>query len=52
MLDWAGKQSYIALAIMMTAAALIGINSGPIKGFGFDKVQKILEEENLLEDGP
>ncbi len=51
MLDWAGKQTYIALANMMTAAALIGIDSCPIEGFSFDEVQKILEEENLLEDG-
>ena len=51
MLDWAGKQTYIALANMMTAAALIGIDSCPIEGFNFDEVQKILEEENLLEDG-
>lgn len=51
MLDWAGKQTYIALANMMTAAALIGIDSCPIEGFSFDQVQKILEEENLLEDG-
>lgn len=51
MLDWAGKQTYIALANMMTTAALIGIDSCPIEGFDFDKVQKLLEEENLLEDG-
>ncbi|TCN27098.1 NAD(P)H-dependent oxidoreductase [Mesobacillus foraminis] len=51
MLDWAGKQTYIALANMMTAAALIGIDSCPIEGFDFDKVQKILSEEGLLEDG-
>ncbi|HZH58842.1 MAG TPA: NAD(P)H-dependent oxidoreductase [Metabacillus sp.] len=51
MLDWAGKQTYIALANMMTAAALIGIDSCPIEGFNFDKVQEILEEEGLLEDG-
>ncbi|MGG7620384.1 NAD(P)H-dependent oxidoreductase [Bacillus coreaensis] len=51
MLDWAGKQTYIALANMMTAAALIGIDSCPIEGFSFDQVQKILEEEDLLENG-
>lgn len=51
MLDWAGKQTYIALGNMMTAAALIGIDSCPIEGFNFDEVQRILEEENLLEDG-
>ncbi|MFS0635509.1 NAD(P)H-dependent oxidoreductase [Mesobacillus foraminis] len=51
MLDWAGKQTYIALANMMTAAALIGIDSCPIEGFDYNKVQKILSEEGLLEDG-
>ncbi|KHF40617.1 NAD(P)H-dependent oxidoreductase [Halalkalibacter okhensis] len=51
MLDWAGKQTYIALANMMTVAALIGIDSCPIEGFQLDKVQEILKEENLIEDG-
>ncbi|MDQ0252969.1 nitroreductase [Evansella vedderi] len=51
MLDWAGKQTYIALANMMTVAAFLGIDSCPIEGFQFDKVQEILDEENLLEDG-
>ena len=51
MLDWAGKQTYIALANMMTTAALLGIDSCPIEGFQMDSVQAILEEENLLEDG-
>lgn len=49
--DWASKQTYIALGNMMTAAALIGIDSCPIEGFHFDKVQEILTEEGLLEDG-
>lgn len=31
--DWAAKQTYIALANMMTAAALIGADSTPIEGF-------------------
>lgn len=49
--DWASKQTYIALANMMTAAAQIGIDSCPIEGFNFDQVQAILEEEGLLENG-
>ncbi|MGG0717900.1 NAD(P)H-dependent oxidoreductase [Robertmurraya massiliosenegalensis] len=49
--DWACKQTYIALGNMMTAAAQIGIDSCPIEGFDFDKVQAILEEAGLLEDG-
>jgi nitroreductase len=49
--DWACKQTYIALGNMMTAAALIGIDSCPIEGFDFEKVNSLLEEEGLLEDG-
>ena len=51
MFDWVSKQTYIALANMMTAAALIGIDSCPIEGFNYDKVHDILEKEGLLEDG-
>lgn len=51
MLDWAGKSTYIPFANMMTVAAFLGIDSCPIEGFHYDKVQKLLEEENLLEDG-
>lgn len=49
--DWASKQTYIALGNMMTAAALIGIDSCPIEGFNYDKAHNILEEEGLLENG-
>ncbi|MGG1518091.1 NAD(P)H-dependent oxidoreductase [Paenibacillus oryzisoli] len=49
--DWAIKQTYIALANMMTAAALIGIDSCPIEGFDIDKMNQLLDEEGLLEDG-
>lgn len=43
--DWAAKQCYIALGNMMTAAALIGIDSCPIEGFHEVKVEKVLTEE-------
>ncbi|GAB1807761.1 MULTISPECIES: NAD(P)H-dependent oxidoreductase [Priestia] len=49
--DWASKQSYIALANMMTSAAQIGIDSCPIEGFNYDQVHEILKEEGFLEDG-
>lgn len=39
---WSEKQCYIAGANMMTAAALIGIDSCPIEGFLSDKVDVIL----------
>jgi nitroreductase len=49
--DWACKQTYLALANMMTTAALLGIDSCPIEGFDFEKVQQVLAEADLLENG-
>ncbi|NGZ76283.1 NAD(P)H-dependent oxidoreductase [Saccharibacillus alkalitolerans] len=49
--DWASKQTYIALGNMMTAAAQIGIDSCPIEGFHREKLDAVLEEAGLLEDG-
>lgn len=48
--DWAAKQTYIALANMMTAAAQLGIDSCPIEGFDREKLEDILTEEHLLEN--
>jgi len=42
---WATKQTYIALGNMLTAAALIGIDSCPIEGFNPEATNKILKEE-------
>ena len=41
-LAWTAKQSYIAAANMMTAAAFIGIDSCPIEGFEKEKVEAVL----------
>ncbi len=41
-LAWTAKQSYIAAANMMTAAAVLGIDSCPIEGFEKEKVEEIL----------
>lgn len=49
--DWASKQTYIALANMMTAAAQIGVDSCPIEGFNIEKMNNLLQEEGLLQDG-
>lgn len=49
--DWSSKQTYIALGNMMTAAAMIGIDSCPIEGFDRDKLNALLAAEGLLEDG-
>ncbi|WRP07752.1 NAD(P)H-dependent oxidoreductase [Rossellomorea aquimaris] len=49
--DWAGKQTYLALGNMMTSAAQIGVDSCPIEGFDIEKMNSLLDEEGLLEDG-
>jgi nitroreductase len=45
MFDWACKQTYIAMANMMTGAAYMGIDSCPIEGFDSQKAEKFLEKE-------
>ena len=42
--DWSGKQAYIVLANMMTAGALMGIDSCPIEGFDMDLTTQTLAE--------
>lgn len=49
--DWSAKQTYIALGNMLTAAAMIGIDSTPMEGFQADNLDALLEEEGLLENG-
>jgi len=41
--DWTSKQTYIAAANMMSAAAILGIDSCPIEGFEKDNLEKLLE---------
>ena len=43
--DWASKQAYIALANMMTSAALVGIDSCPIEGFHQEEAEALLKEK-------
>ncbi len=43
--DWAAKQTYIALGNMLTAAALVGIDSCPIEGFHQKNAEKLLQEK-------
>lgn len=47
--DWASKQTYIAMANMMTAAAMMGIDSCPIEGFNRQAVEEILIQHNVLD---
>ncbi|MFN3544478.1 MAG: NAD(P)H-dependent oxidoreductase [Thiobacillus sp.] len=49
--DWSCRQVYIALANMMTAAALIRIDSCPIEGFNREGAEAVLDEAGLLEGG-
>lgn len=49
MFDWAGKQTYIVLANMMTAAAYLGIDSCPIEGFQRRAVDALLAKEGLFD---
>lgn len=45
MTDWAAHQTYIPLANMMTAAAMIGIDSCPIEGFDREQFDAMLAAE-------
>lgn len=47
--DWASKQTYIALANMLTTASFLGIDSCPIEGFNIEAVEKLLKEEEILD---
>lgn len=49
--DWSAKQTYIALGNMLTAAAMIGIDSTPMEGFNADKLDALLEQQGLLGNG-
>ena len=41
--QWSARQTYIASANMMNAAAFIGIDSCPIEGFEKENIEKVLE---------
>lgn len=43
--DWASKQTYIALANMMTGAAYMGIDSCPVEGFDTKKAEEFIKNE-------
>lgn len=47
--DYAIKQTYIALGMAVTSAALLGIGSTPIGGFSRPNVNELLHKEKLLE---
>ena len=45
MFDWASKQTYIALANMMTGAASMGIDSCPTEGFDLKLTEDFLKDK-------
>lgn len=47
--DWAGKQAYLALANVMSAAASIGIDSCPIEGFTMAAVSDLLADFKVID---
>ena len=47
--EWACRQTYIPLANMLTAAAMLGVDSTPMEGFNYEAVEKILIEEKVLD---
>lgn len=48
--DWSCKQTYIALANMMTGAAYMGIDSCPTEGFNTTEANKFLKNELKIDD--
>lgn len=47
--DWASKQTYIAMANMLTTAAFLGIDSCPIEGFNIEAVEKLLDKNKIID---
>lgn len=47
--DWSARQAYIVLGNMMTAAALMGIDSCPIEGFEINKTMATLEKHFAID---
>jgi nitroreductase len=47
--DWATKQIYIALANMMTSAAMIGVDSCPVEGFKAKELAQLMEDDFAID---
>lgn len=47
--DWASKQTYIVLGNMLTAAAMLSVDSTPIEGFDIDAIDALLAERGLMD---
>lgn len=46
--DWACRQAYIALANMMTVAALLDIDSCPVEGFEQEAAETVLADAGIM----
>lgn len=49
LLAWSTRQNYIAMGNMMTAAAMVGVDSCAVEGFDKEKVEEILVKKGLLD---
>ncbi|OWR31826.1 NAD(P)H-dependent oxidoreductase [Saccharibacillus sp. O23] len=49
MFEWACRQTYLALGNMMTAAAMLGIDSCPMEGFVKHELERALTEAGLMD---
>lgn len=47
--DWAGKQTYIALANMLSAAALMSIDATPVEGYNADALNQLLADAGAFD---
>ena len=47
--DWAGKQTYIALANMLSAAALLGVDATPVEGYNAEALNQLLADEKVVD---
>lgn len=47
--EWASRQAYIAMSSMITAAALIGIDSCPMEGFNRDRAEAALARLGVMD---
>jgi len=47
--DWASKQTYIAMANMLVAAAMLKIDTCPVEGFQYDKVEEFLMNKGIMD---
>lgn len=47
--DWTAKQTYIVLGNLMTAAAILGIDTCPIEGFNQAEVNRLLSEAGIID---